>query len=102
MNRLAIIALILGGCSSMPLFVATDTRVPFADAESACREMGGHLADLRDVDAVLDACRDSLDSGPCWVALSSAEANYAITLDGHLWAVPIDSAGEALAICEVR
>jgi hypothetical protein len=68
----------------------------------ACRELGGRLASVEHVDGVLAACRGAGESGPCWVALSSSEAHYAITIDGHLWAVPVGSTGEALAICEIE
>lgn len=95
-------ALALSACSTNePIYFASEVRVSRADADATCRESGAHVAGLDDVDAVLAACRDSLDSGPCWVDLSSSEADYAITLDGHLMAVS-RGFGEALVICEVK
>jgi hypothetical protein len=97
-----LLILVAAACSSTVAYVATDARVAYDAAEQTCREIGGHVAPLERVDEVLEACRGAGETGPCWVALSSSEANYAITIDGHLWAVPLDSTGEALAICEVR
>lgn len=94
--------LFLVACSSTTAYVATDERVPRADAERACDDIGGELAGVAHIDEVLEACRGAGETGPCWVDLESAEAAYAITLDGHLWAVPLDFDGDALAICKVR
>ena len=102
MKRVNFMAICIAGCSNATAFVATDDRVVHDEASWACRDLGGRLASVEHVDEVLAACRDAGETGPCWVALSSSEANYAITIDGHLWAVPVGSAGEALAICEVR
>jgi hypothetical protein len=101
-HTIALALAFLLACSSTSAYVATDDRVVRDEAESACRELGGRLASVEHVDEVLEACRGAGETGPCWVALSSSEATYAITIDGHLWAVPLDSTGEALAVCEVR
>lgn len=101
MNRLiASFLLALTACSSTTTFVASEVRVVHDAAEAQCIELGGRVAPVDRVDEILAACRDAGETGPCWVALSSSQANYAITIDGHFWAVPV-GVGEAITVCEV-
>lgn len=99
--KCAVVAMTLAGCAGSPVLFATETRTTRAHADAQCEALDARVARIDRVDDVLAACRDAGETGPCWVALSSAEADYAITIDGHLWAVPI-GVGEAIAICEVR